>query len=700
MKKNNAKATDRKTMPNFNSIKTKMIVSFAVPVALIVILGIVSYNTASRAIISNFEEANMSTISKTAEYYGLILDNVVASSTEIISNTTLKNYYSKMYKTDLYQENEAYTEAQKYIYSVSTGNDVIKGIYITCSYGHEIRTSNSSSETQIYEEFSQTEEAAKIDAAKKGFYSRHEFLDQKGTSAEYAFTFARQVYSNSTKACGYLFMDVSTDKIYDAISDLDMGDGSIIALVLPDGGEIASSNEGEEAVLSLVNSENVYIVDQDFYTQIRSDEETGEGYEYVKYNGASYLFIYSEIPEYDFMVCALVPKSVITAQVSSIRNVTVILVIFAFVVAVLIGSGFSMGMSGAMKVMMEKLEAASAGDLTVKVNLRRKDEFHKLSGSVNNMIHKTKAMIMDTKDISDELGGAAEIVSGNSKVILEATQNITTAINEIEQGVIQQASDSENCMKQMDMLAEKMNEVSESAGNIANAANEAITTVNNGRVTIGDLSEKAEDTVAITADIITGIESLESASRQIESIIGAINEIADQTSLLSLNASIEAARAGEAGKGFAVVADEIRKLADQSSASANQIKQIIDDINAKTGATVQTAKRASSIVATQGESLNKTIAVFNQIEQQVGNLVGELSQISVSIAGMESGKKEMLTVIQSISAVSEETAAMVEEVNATAERQLEAVQQLNSQAEDLSSDSERLISTVGAFKVE
>lgn len=689
------------TLPNLNSIMARLVMMVAIPVMLLIVLGVVSYNTASRAIISNFEEANMSTISKTADYFGLIFDNVFSTSTEIVSNSTLKNYYSRIYKSDLYQEGEAYADVQKYIYSISTGNDKIKDIYITCSYGSDIRTSLVSNIAKFYDEFKETEEAAEIDSIKKGFRSAHAFFDEKGAGTDYAFTFVREVCSNSTKPCGYLFMDIDGGAIYEAIQELDMGEGSVIALVLPDGNEISAvkGKNAEDDVLNIVRDNRILVSDKDFFKGILADEEQTEGYKYVDYNGSKHLFLYSRIEEHGFTVCALVPRAVITAQAKDIRNITVAIVIVAFLVAVFIGSMISIGMTNAMKVMMEKLEAASNGDLTVHVSLKRKDEFRKLSGSVNNMISKTKGMIEDTIGISDELGGAAETVSGNSKVLLDATENITAAINEIEQGVIQQAADSDNCMKQMDMLAEKMNAVSESANKIASAAGEAITTVNNGRMTIGDLSDKASDTVRITGDIIEGVESLESASRQIESIIGAINEIADQTSLLSLNASIEAARAGEAGRGFAVVADEIRKLADQSSASANQIKKIIDDINEKTAVTVETAKKASEIVENQGESLSKTIAMFNQIEHQVENLVGELSQISVSIQGMENSKNETMLVMESISAVSEETAAMVEEVNATAERQLAAVQKLNSQAEDLSVNSERLISTVGAFKV-
>ncbi len=686
-----------------NSIKTKLIGSFLVPVVLIIILGVLSYTTASKAIISNYEEANMSTIAKTADYYGLIFNTVESTSTEIINNTTLKNYYSRMYKTDLYQEGEAYQEIQKYFNSIIIGSDTFSDIYVACSYGNDIRTSNNTSIIgSMYPDLSQSADGAMVDAQKKGFFSTHPYIDEKIGSTDYAFTFGRQIYSNSTKPCGYLFMDIKKDKIYESIKELNMGEDSIVSIILPDGGEISylTGSTGDDPVLSDVREPDKYVSNQDFYTELVNNTEAEEGYKYIDYNGSRHLFIYSKVGNTGFVISALVPESVITAQAASIRNVTVIMVIIAMIAALVIGSMMAAGMSLAMSKITTKLEAVSDGDLTVHVALKRKDEFRNLATSINLMIAKTKGMIEDTLGISDEVSKSAEVVSGNSKVLLEATKNITDAITEIQNGVIQQSQDSENCMREVEALADKMNKVGDSSNNIAKAANGALETVNSGRVTISELGEKAQDTVAITADIITEMESLENSSKQIESIVGAINEIADQTSLLSLNASIEAARAGEAGRGFAVVADEIRKLADQSAASANQIKKIIDDIKNKTSATVVTAKKASDIVASQGESLDKTVNMFNDIESQVGKLVEELEQIKDNVADMQSGKEQTVSVIESISAVSEETTAMVEEVTATAERQLQAVEKLNNQAQDLFKNSEELIGTVKTFKVE
>jgi methyl-accepting chemotaxis protein len=223
--------------------------------------------------------------------------------------------------------------------------------------------------------------------------------------------------------------------------------------------------------------------------------------------------------------------------------------------------------------------------------------------------------------------------------------------------------------------------------------------VGDGLVIIDELNNKSKDTTNVTQLVIKDIEELEKQSQNIGNFVGIINEIASQTNLLSLNASIEAARAGEAGRGFAVVADEIRKLADQSIEAANQIQSIVTEIQNKTQGTVQSAKQAESIVESQMESLNKTIKVFEEINNHVGNLVNNLDIISVGIKGIESAKNVSMDAISNISAVAQETAAASEEVSATATSQISSVENLSQSAMELADNAKKLEQAIKLFKI-
>jgi methyl-accepting chemotaxis protein len=178
-----------------------------------------------------------------------------------------------------------------------------------------------------------------------------------------------------------------------------------------------------------------------------------------------------------------------------------------------------------------------------------------------------------------------------------------------------------------------------------------------------------------------------------------MNEITEQTNLLSLNAAIEAARVGAAGRGFAVVADEIRKLAVKSSTESGRIAAVIEKIQQKTRNTVDAARKAESIVATQEGALKDTVKTFDDINRHVENLTSNLAKISLGIEKIGKAKDDTLSAIESISATLEETVAASTEVSTTAENQLSSVEQLNNAALRLGSDANNLEETVKIFQI-
>ena len=327
------------------------------------------------------------------------------------------------------------------------------------------------------------------------------------------------------------------------------------------------------------------------------------------------------------------------------------------------------------------------------------DEFSVLGKSTNGMIGNVKELIEKTKGVSLKVDESVDTVSNNAKQLLEGTKDITKAIQEIEHGIVQQAEDSEECIRQMDNLSDKINSVSKNSDKIARIADDTNLIVDKGMMSIDELKGNASRTVEITGNVIMEINNLKQSSMAIGSIIMAINEIAEQTNLLSLNASIEAARAGDAGRGFAVVADEIRKLADQSVECVNEIRKIVEDINDKTNDTVAIAKRAEDVVEIQGHSIETAKKVFNQIQSQFDELLGSLNEITEGINIIADAKTQTLDSIQNISAVSQQTAAASEEVTETANRQLEQVEKLNLAAENLNNNSSDLSQAIGVFTV-
>jgi methyl-accepting chemotaxis protein len=691
--KDNAKKTHRININglfNFNSIRGRLVIGFMVPVLLMISLGLLSYSMASSAIVSSFEMSAGSTIKKTAEYYDLLFANVKSAADNLAGDSTLQQYYSGSYSNDLVADGEAYSEVKKKVSSVTASNSQIKAIFMFGKGGNDIYSVSTSMTGNEYDSIKDTDEAKTVDANRTAWFTSHEYLDKRGAS-DYGVCYARQIIGTSSRGVGYMFFDIRKDYLTSTLSNMDLGESSIIGIVAADGGEsvVVDGQAADEGT--------VYFANQDFYQGVAESEEDS-GYSYVNYQGKKQLFIYAKTSE-GFTVCALIPRNVIVAQASRIKVITVSSVVIAIILAVIIGGAISANMGDAISSIMKKLNVAAQGDLTVRIHSRRKDEFRLLADGINDMIERMQELIHKTKEVSDKVDASAGIVTESARTLLGATGEIHDAIDGIETGIVQQAEDSESCMRQMDVLADKINVVSDNSEKMSDIAEGTRRTVQEGLETIDVLSGNVKDTVDITNEVIVGIQEMEESTRAIETIVSVINDIAAQTNLLSLNASIEAARAGDAGKGFSVVADEIRKLADQSVESVNQIRDIVQAIGMKTDHTVTVARRAEDVVSLQEKSLEDAVGAFKDIEDQVGVLIGSIDNISGGVENIMGSKTESINSIQDISAVSQETAATTEEVTNIARRQMEAVQALNDAATNLENNAKELEKAIGLFRV-
>ena len=473
----------------------------------------------------------------------------------------------------------------------------------------------------------------------------------------------------------------------DIVEKLVAEDDSIKGFVLEDGSQVLSGDS------------DIKFTDTDFYQEALAGENL-QGSKEVSYEGADYLFTYSRIEGTNMLVCAMVPQKEIMAGAQAILRYTLIAVAICAVIAIVVGSVLASGISKAIRKVNRVLKKTSDGDLTGQISMKRKDEFNVLSSSITNMIGSMKDLILKMTNVSGHVSDSAVQVGTNSEVLLEVTKDITEAVDYINSGISQQAQDTESCLEQMNGLAERINVVHENTDEISEIAQEAQGAIENGMVIVANLGEKVQGTTEVTETIIREIRELNKESIAINSIIGTINEIAEQTNLLSLNASIEAARAGEAGRGFAVVSEEIRKLAEQSGNAGNQIGEIINHIQERLAATIETAGLAGESVAFQTEALNNTVDVFKNISQQVSKLAEDVEKITQSVGGIEQAKEDTMNAIESISTTSNQTESASEELARSTEKQLQAVEVLNDAVKRLQMDAEDLDTSVSIFKVQ
>ena len=683
---NSRKAAKDKGM-GLRGIQVKLIGAFMIPVILFVIIGFMIYSKCSTTLNSTYEASANTSVGTLEEYLGLGFENIELMATRLSINSAITSYYTGSEA----KSESMLMDAKLALSNESTADKFIDHI-IVCAKSGTACSEKGAIRGDVYNAFVESEEGKNVESEigmGSMWISSHPAIDEVTgyDSDEYALSLVTVLKNNSNKSVGYIIIDVKTSFIQDILDNAQISDNSIKGFVLEDGSQVLSGDS------------DIKFADTDFYQEALAGEDL-QGSKEVSYEGADYLFTYSRIEGTNMLVCAIVPQKEIMAGAQAILRYTLIAVAICAVIAIVVGSVLASGISKAIRKVNRVLKKTSDGDLTGQISMKRKDEFNVLSSSITNMIGSMKDLILKMTNVSGHVSDSAVQVGTNSEVLLEVTKDITEAVDYINSGISQQAQDTESCLEQMNGLAERINVVHENTDEISEIAQEAQEAIENGMVIVANLGEKVQGTTEVTETIIREIRELSKESIAINSIIGTINEIAEQTNLLSLNASIEAARAGEAGRGFAVVSEEIRKLAEQSGNAGNQIGEIINHIQERLAATIETAGLAGESVAFQTEALNNTVDVFKNISQQVSKLAEDVEKITQSVGGIEQAKEDTMNAIESISTTSNQTESASEELARSTEKQLQAVEVLNDAVKQLQMDAEDLDTSVSIFKVQ
>ena len=357
----------------------------------------------------------------------------------------------------------------------------------------------------------------------------------------------------------------------------------------------------------------------------------------------------------------------------------VIGLIFGCVIAVLTALSFN----HEIKKLQNATHRVAGGDFSEKIKVTRSDEFGVLETNFNGMMDDVSELIHAVEDKSNhilEVAGGISEVAGNTKTTIE---QVTQAIDSVAQGAVKQAESTQEANTEVEHLKNSLDETKEYVSGMNGMTEKANEVSTEGIESVKDLIEKSGKTAEKSKVSLEVMNEMVESIDKIFYISDTIADITSQTNLLSLNASIEAARAGEMGKGFAVVADEIRKLADESKESTDEIKKIITEITEKSKLVESTMQENEVLQTEQQEAINRTEEIFGEIMKQIEMLGSGMERINALNDTMSANKDLVVDKMGTIASVSEQSAAATEEVNASTE-------QVNVTMEEISEHTETL----------
>ncbi|WP_410771716.1 methyl-accepting chemotaxis protein [Fontibacillus sp. BL9] len=488
-----------------------------------------------------------------------------------------------------------------------------------------------------------------------------------------------------------------------------LADGSGVISMDLDLSAVASMtdmNVGKEGYIFIVDNSKKLLVhptaeigseSKDEYINKMFQNDSGK-LDYTLQN-KQYKMAYHKNEATGWRIGGVISKDEVTESTQDIRNTAFLVVILS-----VLGASVLIFMNVRSIVLpLGKLKEATGvlgkGDLTKKLGNFRGDEIGELADNFQRMVDNLRGMVEGVRDMTNSVSASAEELSAGAEQTTKAIEHVTVAIQDVAEGSEQQLRGVENGAGSVVQMTRKAEDVSEQMQEVTRTMSETRDSANLGALAVASTEEKMWGIHHSVEELAQVVLSLSERAEHIGDIIKVIAGISQQTNLLALNASIEAARAGEQGRGFAVVASEVRKLAEGSQQSSDQIRELIGQIQEEMTQATSTMEEVKERVTKGMEAVEKSGRSFGQIRESVVGAAETIATASATMGAVVAEASEVEQVIGHIRILSEETAGNTETISAAAEEQLASLEEMASSSTDLSSMAEQLQQLVGQFKI-